>query len=473
MLSKKMKIKSNITLVELYLFISTICTSCSLNIPPMDMFSDPDAISNTENARSFLTSAYMACPHYELELSVMGNDFCPTPISYNNIELLNLYAWREKEITNLSANLWMEYYHVIALCDALEERLPKVQVEKEKDKQELINIQSEAKVLKAWCYLQLLKIYAPPYDKNPNDNGIIIKSHLGIENKQRATIGQCTTYIANLLKQVSETSFHNKSQMWLSQQAAKYLLADLYLYMGQWQKVIAYATPILASMPVVNTNQYEDAYRMLFTDAKSNERIFAFYMDNPIFTSLEFDKKQGDLYAVNPNLAIQKNDKRYNMALIPQKINGKDVLLLGKYNKLQKDNKVAPYLNIIRRANLVFMIAEAYAQLNDNNKAVTTINNYRKQTHKALLTYPINRENLIDSILHDKYEEFVGEGVNFFDLKRTHRQPLARLGIGGNKHTANIATNDYRWTFPIPKADYRFNPAYIKQNKGWYYANDK
>ncbi len=50
-------------------------SSCSLDIPPADQYSDPDAITNVSTARSLLTSAYLLYPHYEYELSILGDDF--------------------------------------------------------------------------------------------------------------------------------------------------------------------------------------------------------------------------------------------------------------------------------------------------------------------------------------------------------------------------------------------------------------
>ena len=55
-------------------------SSCSLDIPPSDQYSDPDAIVDISTARSLLSSVYSLYPHYEYELSILGDDFCPTSI---------------------------------------------------------------------------------------------------------------------------------------------------------------------------------------------------------------------------------------------------------------------------------------------------------------------------------------------------------------------------------------------------------
>ena len=54
----------------------------------------------------------------------------------------------------------------------------------------------------------------------------------------------------------------------------------------------------------------------------------------------------------------------------------------------------------------------------------------------------------------------------YFDCKRLHRHPLTRWNIWGQGTSATIASDDYRWTFPIPRSEYRYNEA-VTQNAGW------
>ena len=79
-----------------------IFCGCSLNIPPPDQFSDPDAITTVSTARSLLTSAYISYPHYEYQLSILGEDFCPTSLSGKDVEQQNLYRWQDNSITELA-----------------------------------------------------------------------------------------------------------------------------------------------------------------------------------------------------------------------------------------------------------------------------------------------------------------------------------------------------------------------------------
>jgi starch-binding outer membrane protein, SusD/RagB family len=87
-----------------------------------------------------------------------------------------------------------------------------VKTETTNEEKEKLAITSEAKTLKALCYLQLLRIFAPAYDANPDAPGVILKSQLGIESKQRSSIRECVVKIKEWLTdaaQVNNTSSRN------------------------------------------------------------------------------------------------------------------------------------------------------------------------------------------------------------------------------------------------------------------------
>ncbi|MBQ5476228.1 MAG: RagB/SusD family nutrient uptake outer membrane protein, partial [Bacteroidaceae bacterium] len=78
----------------------------------------------------------------------------------------------------------------------------------------------------------------------------------------------------------------------------------------------------------------------------------------------------------------------------------------------------------------------------------------------------ISGDELISAIIIQKNKEFAGEGVNWFDLKRTNSQ-TTRLGNWGQSVSSVIKSNDYRWTMPIPSSEYKYNDN-VRQNDGWH-----
>ena len=78
-----------------YLMSLLLLSGC-LDIKLEDQYADPDAITTTATARELLASAYNSLPRYQMELSVLGDDFVPTNHTGKYAELLNLYNWQEK-----------------------------------------------------------------------------------------------------------------------------------------------------------------------------------------------------------------------------------------------------------------------------------------------------------------------------------------------------------------------------------------
>ncbi len=443
--------------------LSVALASCNLNIPPLDQFSDPDAINNVSNARSLLSSAYTAYPHPEYEFSLLGNDFVPTSLSIKDVSSLNLYNWSDREISKLAPSLWQGYYNVIAQCDALLERMDNVKTSSTEEQNEKQTITAEAKTLKALCYFQLLKVFAPAYDLNPDAPGVILKTHLGIEDKQRSSIRDCVSTIRGLLSdavQMDGTSRHNG---WLSKTAVLYLQADVALYSGDYETAITSGNAVIAKA--------NDAYftsegiSNLWAKDSYAGRIFAFNTNSTYYSNIQFSMQEGDYFCVNPKLYVGTSDLRYISFTYPFVMNGTVRTLLGKYNRCNKLNQTTAYINTMRYAGAYYIVAEAYCRKGETEAARVLINHYWHCIGVSEAPAGITNQALLELILTDKQREFVGEGVNFFDLKRTHLASLPRYSQWGMSASSSISSTDYRWNFPIPVSEYRFNS--VEQNAGW------
>ena len=119
----------------------------------------------------------------------------------------------------------------------------------------------------------------------------------------------------------------------------------------------------------------------------------------------------------------------------------------------------------MRYAGAYYIVAEAYCRKGETESARVLINHYWNCI--GVPEAPANTANqaLLELILTDKQREFAGEGINFFDLKRTHLAALTRYSQWGASSNSTIATTDYRWNFPIPVSEHRFNK--VEQNAGW------
>ena len=308
-------IKNIIKKALLFTGSTLLLAACSLNVPPPDQFSDPDAITDVNAGRSLLTSCYLSYPHQEYEFSLLGNDFCPTNLSGKDVETQNLYNWQDKNISNLSATVWPAYYTCISNCDVLLERIDKITPETAADLQEKQAIKAEAQLLKAMCYFDLLRIYATPYDENPDADGIIIKNMFGFETNGRSSKKACIGMINSLITEASEARNHPSKNGWLSQTAADYLLAETALYMGDYKKAAEYADDVIEQGD--DSQIGGESYSRLWRTESYGGRIFAFNTQNSYYIAIEYDSSEGDYYAVNPAFTYTEDDVRAKYTLYP------------------------------------------------------------------------------------------------------------------------------------------------------------
>lgn len=435
-------------------------TSCSVNVPPPDLYSDPDAITTVEAARGLLTSCYLLCPHYEYEFSILGPDLCPSSLSGKDVEQQNLYNWQDKEISQLATDMWLACYNTIANCDVLLERLPQVQTDQP---QQLSAIAAEAKTLKALTYFQLLRIFAPPYADGADADGIVLKTRVGLEMLPRTSLAGCTEYIRRLLTEAAAVENAPTQNGWLSGQAATYLLAELELYAARYAEAFRHARQLLDQMPAGALDAA--TYTLLWDTPTCPGRIFAFNTATTYYTKLEFDPAQGDYFALNPALVLDEGDARKSLNEYPMEMGGGERILLGKYNRRNKLGLATTYIDQMRYAGALFIAAEAQARLGQEDEARQLLNSYLTGMGASPVADAAAGTGLVEAILLEKCKEFAGEGTNWFDLKRV-RQSLPRLGRWGDTARSTIAPTDYRWTFPIPSSEYKYNEA-VTQNDGW------
>ena len=440
-----------------------VLASCSLNVPPPDQFSDPDAITDVNTGRSLLTSCYLSYPHNEYEFSILGNDFCPSSLAGKDVEGLNLYNWQDKNISDLASTVWLEYYNCISNCDALLERIDGITAETTAEQKEQKAIKAEAQTLKAMCYFDLLRIYATPYDNNPDGDGVVVKNMFGFEANKRSTKKACIGMINDLLNAAANVDNQPQKNGWLSQTAAHYMLAETSLYTADYANAAKEADLVIGCC---DDNQIGGSnYSRLWRTESFTGRIFAFNTSSSFYTSIEYDSSDGDYYVLNPYFTFADTDVRKTYTIYIKDMAGTERQLIGKYNMMNKQGTEPTYINRMRYAGAYFIAAEAYARLGDDNTARQRVNHYLELVGAEPIDDSMSGTQLINAILEEKYKEFVGEGSNYFDLKRTNAA-FFRLNTWGKAQTSRIDSGDYRRTFPIPASEYKYNDK-VTQNDKW------
>ena len=439
---------------RLYIYINMVLVlaGCSLDIRLEDQFSDPYAITDSETARELLASAYNSLPRFQMEFSVLSDDFYPTALSQKYAEMLNLYNWQEKAINEFSSNVWNEYYMTVAVVNALLPRLDMLTPKNDDDAAELARIRSEAYALKAMCYFDLVRLYGP----------IVLKDRLEFETLPRSSVEECLNEVDRLLGEAEKVHDNDSEVFYMSTSAVKALRVEFELYRGDYERVVEVAGPLLAG---AENRWTRSSYENLWSGNESDDRIFAPYIFDSFYTDLCYDKENGDYFILNDCLIYSDDDVRKSWCEYPFQMAVGQVRSLGKYNRMYYENSTVRYINTIRYSGVCFAAAEAYARDGKPDLAVETVNRLLGAYGADLLDESLEGDALIDAILDEKHKEFVGEGVRYFDLKRIGK-PLQRYKNMGAGVSAVIKPDDYRWLFPIPESEYKYNDL-MDQNPEW------
>ena len=439
---------------KLYIYIGVVLTlvGCSLDIRLEDQFSDPYAITDTETSRELLASAYNSLPRFQMEFSILSDDFYPTSLSQKYAELLNLYNWQEKAIDEFSSNVWNEYYMTIAIINALLPRLEALEPKTDEDALEMDRIRSEACALKAMCYFDLVRLYGP----------IVLKDRLEYDTLPRSSVEDCLTEIDRLLDEAEKVSDNDSEVFYMSSTAVKALRVEFELYRGDYQTAIMVAEKLLEG---AESRWTRSSFENLWSGNESDDRIFAPYIFDTFYTDLCYDKTNGDYFILNGQVEYGGQEVRKTWCEYPFEMTSGPVRALGKYNRMYYENLTVRYINTMRYSGVCFAAAEAYARDGQNGMATATVNRLLGAYGAELMDKSLEGDALIEAILAEKQKEFVGEGVRFFDLKRMGK-PLKRYKNLGASVSSTIAADDYRWLFPIPESEYKYNDL-MDQNPEW------
>lgn len=427
-------------------------SGCSLDIRLEDQFSDPYAITDTETARELLASAYNSLPRYQMELSVLSDDFYPTSLSQKYADMLNLYNWQEKAINDLSSNVWNEYYMTVAIVNALLPRLESVQPKDEADVLEKDRIRSEAYALKALCYFDLVRLYGP----------IVLKDRLEFEVLPRSSVEDCIAEIDRLLDKAEEVRDNDTEVFYMSSDAVRALRVEFELHRGDYETAVVVAEDLLDG---AESRWTKSSFDNLWSANDSEDRIFAPYIFDSFYTDLCYDRSDGDHFILNDAVVYDDSDARKGWCEYEFVMSSGPVRALGKYNRMYYENTSVRYINTLRYSGVCFAAAEAYARDEKPELAVAMVNRLLEAYGADLLDESLEGEALIEAILKEKQKEFVGEGVRYFDLKRLGK-PLQRQKALGAGVSSTVMQDDYRWLFPIPESEYKYNDM-MDQNPEW------
>lgn len=460
---------------------------CTLDIPLEDKVSDPKAISNLVALQRASAAAYLSYRwhDYDLGFSILSDDFMPSGWMESQQTDKLRYLWNDQRILDDASNLWREHYNTIALCNTAIERVHEVKVSTEADRKKRDALIGSILLLSARCYLQLLQVYAAA----PTDNegleapGVVLRDRVAFELLPRSSVAHSLQAIESrieralaLLKDNAISIEGSDAINWLGYDAGLLLLAQTALWGGNYDKALRAANELLKDPKGRLAVDAAQRYEMMWTAKSTGDALYAhdqFDKQQGVKLYLQetqYDSDNGDLFSTRKGTELEDNDVRKPFYEIPFTMDGDSRMLWGKYNYMNRHQPPIEFKATLdlRLTEAIFIKAECLARLGQSDNARNTMNEWLKSIKASEIDGAVTNEALIDRILFLKMQEFRGEGVSFFDAKRTHK-PIPRYDKNGNSLGFAIQPTDPRWTWPIPKEEVRTNDK-VKQNPGWEYV---
>ena len=445
---------------------------CSLDMPIKDEITGLDVIDNIYIANETLSGVYLSIPKNRILFSKLSDDFYPKKNMRYHKDDYNLYQWKPQNIIAEAEKLWTNYYKTIAKINVLLNTLPNIATKDFSQKQTLNNIHAETLCLKALCYFELVRIFAPIYEqKNKNQSAIILKNLVKVEELPRATLEQTYKEITILLEK-SLTLFPEKTKSdkdktkeynkRFSKIAAKALLSKVYLFWRKYKRAIDFANQVLKEK-FINPNgvQAKKDYESLWKNSSKNDEVLLrFEYDKFVYSDIYDGSEEEDNYDLNHTITYEKQEyrKSVNCLLNPQK-----KYSLGKYRTdLQEETPTD--IVYFRTAELYFIKAQSHIGLGKESEAKKNLENFFK-LRLIINKNKLDLQPILQTLLNEKQKEFIGEGQRYFDMK-FYKIKCDRVEYSDHKPLAQIPTDDFRWVFPIPAMELKTNKN-IHQNKGW------
>lgn len=173
-----------------------------------------------------------------------------------------LYTWQydiertgEGNFADENNNIWGKLYNDVLVANYILERSEDI-VDKDIMQSRKNYLEAEAHFLRARAYFELVNIYATPYEASTANStpGVPLREGTGITNKyNRNTIAEVYQQIEGDLTDALELfdqSKESKSLWHPNKKAALLLLSRVYLYKGEWQKVVDTATQLISLCPL-------------------------------------------------------------------------------------------------------------------------------------------------------------------------------------------------------------------------------
>lgn len=458
------------------LLLSISITSCEdfLDREPKGTISNSDLFSTIDGLNYATIGIYsdFASSNYASSILIPYSEFRSGNIKMSNayiasmfnkigpsFEFRNTFDDDDDQILNSYDN----FYRIIRQCNNVIEA---VETNNYPETNTAKRCKGEALFFRAMAHFDLCKVFAQPYGYTSlgTHKGVVLMTRNEEVFTQKAPNKVYEVYDqiiedlqnADTLLQGNSRTWGIK-QAWVSSNAAKALLARVYLYKNDWTNAIKYATLVIKEPYILVPNpNLVSSWESTYT---STEDIFMADLTTFVSRSISLYYGNADPAETAVYGTITKDiidlydpaDTRLNLIKVFPG-NNKDTITI----KFSSKGLTERYVPIIRLAEMYLIRAEASAEIGDPIQARSDIDVIRKRANPAAADITLSGQALKDEIFLERRRELAFEGHTFYDFTRRGKN-IVRTDCNATVNQ-NVTYPSDLLIVPFPKDAVDLNP---------------
>lgn len=320
-------------------------------------------------------------------------------------------------------------------------------------------VRAEALALRGYYYWMLVNLYAEPYNVNKNAPGVPLKLVASLEENgmPRNTVAEVYERILQDLS-ASAALFDQyekrRANYRINATSAYILLSRAYLFMERWDDAISAATQ------AINGAEGLTDYRELYAEVANGQSVF---MPNYAHSEVEW------IYGVSWDLQCFGPSKDLLSTYTPDDYRPLIWFDLNEYSAIHLPKKdydwTASYttpVNTLRISEAYLNRAEAYAMKNDQENALSDLNELRRNRIKNYVDVTAGEvRDLMEEVRLERRRELCFDEMRWFDLRRYGMPSIVhqyRYKSQDPWVTYTLKEKDPMYTLPFPNEVVRQNP---------------
>lgn len=434
-----------------FIVFTCSCGDSWLELKPQTSVETDKAIQSSQDAEYAINGIYNTMQSYEYygaRMVYYGDVTGEDAQAASNTKRCADYYLFQYNRDNAPTSLWKYPYKIMRLANNILAANPSHISN---------NIKGQALAIRALALFDVNRVYGYPYTKNNGQSlgGIIMLTPpLSTTKPTRNTVAECYAQIVEDLTVAIPLLDNSKTPGKINRQAAKALLARVYLYMGNYTKALEYAETVITESNAIGYRLWTNAeYITAWVGGLDTEVLFKIInttVDN------EGNESLGNLYHEKGYKdIIPSSDFKALLNEEASDIRLKFISSKGYYTKYignsTDEDQRSSDIPIIRLSEVYLIAAEAAVQTLDNDKAVSYLNAI---VSRANPSKTVSGTVTLAQVLKERRKELMGEGHRMFDAMRNN----VTIERKGSSHLTALTSDarKYNWDYykivlPIPK----------------------